>query len=40
MYAMAALLVIAFIANWAVGPVREKHHMAEEDEARVAGGGA
>ena len=40
MYAMAALLVIAFIANWAVGPVHEKHHMAEEDEARVAGGGA
>jgi MFS family permease len=40
MYAMAALLVIAFIANWAVGPVREKHHMAKEDEARVAGGGA
>ena len=40
MYAMAALLVIAFIANWAVGPVHEKHHMAEDDEAQVAGGGA
>ena len=27
MYAMASLLVLAFIANWLVRPVHEKHHV-------------
>ena len=30
MFAMAALLVIAFFANLAVKPVDPKHHMAED----------
>jgi hypothetical protein len=34
MYAMAALLAIALIANKLVGPIHEKHHM----ETQVASG--
>jgi hypothetical protein len=29
MYAMAALLAIAFVSNLLIGPVDKKHHMKE-----------
>jgi MFS family permease len=31
MYCMAALLAIAFVANYLIGPVHEKHHMTAEE---------
>jgi len=40
MYAMAGLLVVAFIANWAIGPVHRKHHLTEAREVRAASNGA
>lgn len=35
MYAMAALLAIALVANFLVKPVHDKHHMEDEDAANV-----